>query len=121
QSSSSKFGNEKVKGGSQVACRFYRTAKDRAMEAAGPSRSASAPLEGDCVSQRRAFTCRRKIFGTIERVWGSLSGSIRCVARTRSVRRHERDRIGSELYQRAKRFRTRYPTSGIRWWPARSK
>jgi hypothetical protein len=58
--------------------------------------------------------CRRKIYGTIEKVWGSLSGSIRCVVRTRSVRRRERDRFGSELYQRAKQFRKRRRTFGNR-------
>jgi hypothetical protein len=54
----------------------------------------------------------RKICGMIERVSGSLSGSIRCAARTRSVRRHGWGRFESELYQRVKQFRKRSRTFG---------
>ncbi len=72
--------------------------------------SNSNPRSAKC----REIISRRKICGTIEKVWGSLSESIRCVVQTRSVRRHERGRFESELYQRAKRFRKRCPTFGNR-------
>src|SRR5207249_11739446 len=76
--------------------------------------SASSKRSGFSSTRCCDIISRRKIFERTEKVWGSLSESIQCVLRTRSVRRHERDRFGSEPYQRAKRFRTRYLTFGNR-------
>ena len=72
-----------------------------------------------CSAKCREITCRRKIYGMIERVSESLSEWIRRAAQTPSLRRHGWGRPDSALCQRAKLFRKRYQTFGTRSWPAR--
>src|SRR6266850_6148898 len=67
----------------------------------------------------REVICRRKIYGMLEKVSGSLSEWTRYAAQTPSRLRHGRGRPERALYQRAKRFRKRYRTFGTRSWPAR--
>src|SRR6266487_2782021 len=119
------FGNEKAKIARGLAqFKTFRELRGRFEPApAFGLRQSSAAFcagitqQGDLKSARaetHAIICRRKIYGTIEKVSGSLSGWIRCAVRTRSVRRHERGRFAWELYQRAKQFRKRCRTFGNR-------